>query len=132
MVVKTFRIHAALTFAQPPDGWCGTPPPPPQGCIRREEGGGSGTQKFVYQKWPNQISPTVNFCFFPQWSLWSGGGGVPSSNAIGPFQYPPPPPSQPPGDHYNTADLFSISPFLLAISVDSLEILCLALLTSFF
>ena len=35
----------------------------PQGCIRREGergGGGSGTQKFVYQKWPDQIFPTAN------------------------------------------------------------------------
>ena len=26
-------------------------------------GGGSGTQKFVYQKWPDQIVPVVNFIF---------------------------------------------------------------------
>ena len=38
-------------------------------------GGGSGTQKTVYPKWPDQIFPMVNFAFFPRWSLWSGGGG---------------------------------------------------------
>ena len=38
-------------------------------------GGGSETQKVLYQKWPNQIFPMVNFRFFPRWSLWSGGGG---------------------------------------------------------
>ena len=42
-------------------------------------GRGSGTQEFVYQKWPNQIFPIVNFVF-SHWSLWSGGGvgGAPS------------------------------------------------------
>ena len=48
-----------------------------QAHIRREEGAGrerSGTQKIVYQKWPNQIFPIVNLIFFQLWSLWSAGG----------------------------------------------------------
>ena len=38
----------------------------PQGRIRRGGGGrgGSGTQKFVHQKWPNQIFQTVNSIAF--------------------------------------------------------------------
>ena len=36
-------------------------------------GGGSGTQKIVYQKWPNQNFPIVIFVFFPLWSLWFRG-----------------------------------------------------------
>ena len=36
-----------------------------------------GGQKCVYQKWPNQIFPKINFLFFPRWSLCSGGGGGP-------------------------------------------------------
>ena len=47
--------------------------------MRREEGWGglgwglSGTQKFVFQKWPDQIFPMAEFVF-TLWSLWSGGG----------------------------------------------------------
>ena len=33
-----------------------------QGCIGRE-GGGSGKQKFVNQKWPDQIFRMINFVF---------------------------------------------------------------------
>ena len=42
-------------------------------------GGGSGTQKSVYQKWPDKISPTINFriSVFPAMVtlVWRGGGG---------------------------------------------------------
>ena len=44
------------------------------GCIRRG-GGGSGTPKFVYQKWPNQIFPIVNFVFSHDGHFGLGGGG---------------------------------------------------------
>ena len=40
--------------------------------------GGSGTQKCVYQKWPD--FPNGGFRFFSRWSLWfgaGGGGGLP-------------------------------------------------------
>ena len=40
------------------------------------EGGGVWDPKFVYQKWPDRISPMV-YLTFSHWSLWSGGGGVP-------------------------------------------------------
>ena len=44
------------------------------GCdgIKRE--GGSGTQKFVYQKWPDQIFPIV-ILFFPAMVPLVLGGG---------------------------------------------------------
>ena len=34
---------------------------------------GSGTHKFVCQKWRDQIFPMINFVVFPRWSLWFGG-----------------------------------------------------------
>ena len=38
--------------------------------------GGSGTQKFVYRKWPDQIFPMVNFVFSHDGPFgWGGGGG---------------------------------------------------------
>ena len=40
-----------------------------------ERGGGSGTQNFVYQKWPNQLFPTVNFGFSHEGPFGLGGGG---------------------------------------------------------
>ena len=49
--------------------------------MRREErgGGGSGTQNFVYDKWPDQIFPMVHFGFATMVTLvWRGrvpGGG---------------------------------------------------------
>ena len=43
-------------------------------ALEERRGQGSGTQNFVYQKWPDPIFPIVNR-FFPRWSLWSGGGG---------------------------------------------------------
>ena len=42
--------------------------------IRRRGGGGSGTQKFVYQKWSDQIFPICKFHFFPVTLIWGGGG----------------------------------------------------------
>ena len=50
-----------------------------QGCIRRgrKGGGGSRTQKFVYQKWPHQISQRYISFFLTMVTLvWGGGGGV--------------------------------------------------------
>ena len=47
----------------------------PGGRAVLAEGGGSGTQKCVYQKWPDQTFPMANLLFFPRWSLWSGGRG---------------------------------------------------------
>ena len=53
--------------------------------------GRSGTQKFVYQKWPDQIFPIVNFVFsrdghFGLEGGGSGGGGYPpSSDGVRPF-----------------------------------------------
>ena len=40
-------------------------------------GGGSGTQKCVYQKWPDRTFPTVNFAFSHDghFGLGEGGGG---------------------------------------------------------
>ena len=47
-----------------------------QADIRREEVGGFWTRKFVYQKWPNRIFPTVNFVFSHDGHFGLGGGGV--------------------------------------------------------
>ena len=35
----------------------------------------SGTQKFVYQKWPKKIFPIVNFVFSRDGHFGLGGGG---------------------------------------------------------
>ena len=49
----------------------------PEGLIWRGRGGGGG-QKCVYQNWPDKIFSTLNFRFFPRWSLGlEGGGGYP-------------------------------------------------------
>ena len=41
-------------------------------------GRGSGTQKFVYQKWPVQTFPKGNFAFSRDGHFgWGGGGGRP-------------------------------------------------------
>ena len=37
-----------------------------RGCITSEGEGGAGTQKCVYQKWPDQIFHIANFFFFPR------------------------------------------------------------------
>ena len=51
-----------------------------RGCIQRDSSGevrGGGGQKCVYQNWPDKIFSTLNFRFFPRWSLGlEGGGGV--------------------------------------------------------
>ena len=58
---------------------------------------GSGTPKFVYQKWPDQIFPIVNVVFSHDSPCSLGGGGQggtppPSSCGVQPFQYFPDPP----------------------------------------
>ena len=62
---------------QPPSG--DRPPPSgthnaAQGCVRRG-GRGSATQRFVYQKWPDQIFPIVNFVFSDDGHFGRGRGG---------------------------------------------------------
>ena len=48
----------------------------PPGCMRREGGGGGvGTHKCRYQKWPDQIFPTVNCVFSDNGHFGLGGGG---------------------------------------------------------
>ena len=49
-----------------------------------EGGGGSGTQKCVYQKWPDQLFPIVN-CVFPHDGHFGlgGGGGIQGGGAGG-------------------------------------------------
>ena len=51
----------------------GPPPPPPLNHVLEERGGGG----FVFQKWPNQIFPPVNFFFSHdgQFGLGGPGGG---------------------------------------------------------
>ena len=59
------------------------------GVLRGE--GGQGTQKIVYQKWPDQIFPVVNFVFSHDGHFGLGGGGVvqggypPSTCGVQPF-----------------------------------------------
>ena len=50
----------------------------------RGGGGASGTQKFVYQKWPDKIFPIVNFV--PGGG--GGGRGIPSPPAVFPNIFP--------------------------------------------
>ena len=59
----------------------------PTGDVLEERGGLSGTQKFVHQKWPNQIFALVNFVF-PHCGHYGleGGGGRPGRGVS-----PPPP-----------------------------------------
>ena len=68
-----------------------SPPPPPREVLEGGGGGGAGTQKFVHQKWPDQIFPIVNFVgpLYSPFGLEGGLGG--SSYGAPPFQYPPPP-----------------------------------------
>ena len=70
----------------------GCPPPPDPRKVLEMGGGEVWDPKVVYQKWPNQIFPRVNFVFVPRRSLWSGreencfaGGGWHGS----PFAQPP-------------------------------------------
>ena len=41
-----------------------------------ERGGGSGTQNFVYQKWPDQIFPMVSFVVSHDGHFGLEGGGA--------------------------------------------------------
>ena len=58
--------------------------PPRDAVEQRRGGGGSGTQKFVYQKWPESIIPFVNFNFSHH-EIWirGGGGGDPGGGGPG-------------------------------------------------
>ena len=70
---------------RPPGGGgaASVPPPPPPApapglLLSRGEGGrGFWTQNLVYQKWPDQIFPIVNFVFshYGHFGLGRGGGG---------------------------------------------------------
>ena len=73
-------------------------PPPHRDVLEETGGGGSGTQKCVYQRLPDQIFPIVHFVSSPAMVTlvgrdWGGGGG--SSYGVRPFQYFPPPPPRP-------------------------------------
>ena len=78
----------------PPSHLPNPPPPPDQapptspthGGVLERVGGGLGTQTFVYQKWPDQSFPTVNFVFSHDGHFGLGHGGKPpSSNGVQPF-----------------------------------------------
>ena len=71
---RHFGVRDGVSLRQ--GGEWSPPPGSPREVLEVGGGKGSGTQKFVYQKWPDQFFPIVNFVFFPQWSLWSGGGGA--------------------------------------------------------
>ena len=67
---------------------------PTQANMRSEEegalgGGGSGTQKFVFHKWPDQIFPMVHFGVSHDGHFGLGGGGVQGGRG----GQPPPPSS---------------------------------------
>ena len=72
-----------------------TPPPPKSFADGVGGGGGSGTQNFVYQKWPKSRFPVVN-SIVSHYEIWAQGGGV----------LVPQPPPLPPGD----AELLSKPP----------------------
>ena len=57
-----------------------------RGLIHRGGGGGSGTEKFVYQKWPGRIFRMANFVFSRDGHFGPGGGGSRGGGV------PPPPP----------------------------------------
>ena len=60
------------------EGVLGEESPPPWFLIilKKPWGRGrSGTQKFVYQKWPDQIFPVVNFVFSHDGVFGLEGGG---------------------------------------------------------
>ena len=54
---------------------------------------GSGTQKFVYQRWPNQICPTVNFIFSHDAHFGLGGSSCACRGSN--VSLPPPVPHTP-------------------------------------
>ena len=64
--------------------------PTPRPALEKRRGGGSGTQNFVYQKWPDDF-PNCKFGFFPTMvTLVLGEGGSrgrdgPSSYGFRPF-----------------------------------------------
>ena len=71
-----------VVSTEPPDDLsCLTTPGvgcPGDGAVARAvwgRGGGSGTQKFVYQKWPDQIFPIAKFVFPHECHFGLGGGG---------------------------------------------------------
>ena len=59
--VHRSNISGSHTGGRGSEGGGSSPPPQPR--IRRAGEGGSGTQKFVYQKWPNKIFRMVNVVF---------------------------------------------------------------------
>ena len=65
----------------------------PRDVLEERRGGGFGTQKYVHQKWPDQIIPMVNFVLSHDgdFGLEGGGGGItpPSSYGVRPFKYFP-------------------------------------------
>ena len=70
--------------------WEGDAPPPPRPGLLLSRGGEGGrgfwTQNLVYQKWPDQIFPIVNFVFSRDVTLvWGGREGVLGEGS------PPPP-----------------------------------------
>ena len=64
VVVKTFRIHAALTFARPPDRWCGTRAAGPRWRSRQSAPAGSLKRNLALttrgSAQPYQEDPTPN------------------------------------------------------------------------
>ena len=55
-----------------------------RGVLERGGGGGSGTQKLVYQKWPDQISPFVDFVSSHGGPFGLQGGGGPGDGGLTP------------------------------------------------
>ena len=70
---KHMAVEKGAAFVDSPDSefWRMLTPTPTEALEGRGKGGGFGTQKFVYQKWPHQISsfPTTVTL------VWEGGGG---------------------------------------------------------
>ena len=73
-------MRASLPTARPCDLRWGVPAGGYHACVaqsgasfERGGGGGSGTQRFVYQKWPLQIFAVLNFVFAKTVTLVGGG-----------------------------------------------------------
>ena len=64
----------------------------PRDVLEGGGGGASETQKFVYQKWPDQIFSMVSFVFTHYGHFRFGGGGPPSLYGVQQFKYFPEPP----------------------------------------
>ena len=60
------------------------------GSIRGGGGRGSGTQKFVYQKWPDKIFPIVLFSHDGHFGLGGGGGEAWLRQCDALFSFPSP------------------------------------------